>query len=375
VPELSVPSFRLFQRGIGWRQGRAYGAHEINAIGAWLPELEFTHYAATPRWRELMDSCEAFVAVSGNVLAATPFLQTKRPYLAWVATDWQGDRQDRVKHFPFARRLLDVCINAPVIRRLERRLLKSGHILSLSQYTSRMLADVAGPSFQGGLLAMPVDTEMFLPDPGACIAGRLGFAGRFTDPRKNIGLFLRAVAQLLADGNNVSALLIGDIPDAATRQLIDELGIGPHVQTERSLTGEPFRDKLQELDIFVLPSHQEGLCIAALEAMACGVPVVSTRCGGPEEFVLDGTTGTLVDAEPKQMAQAIAAIVGNRKRRAQMGIAARQIVEHHYAVEKMRAAFAQGLRDTFPRLAFEGSNVRSAAGFARGPKTDWAVAR
>jgi hypothetical protein len=41
----------------------------------------------------------------------------------------------------------------------------------------------------------------------------------------------------------------------------------------------------------------------------------------------------------------------------------------------MRAAFAQGLRDTFPRLAFEGSNVRSAAGFARGPKTDWAVAR
>ena len=54
--------------------------------------------------------------------------------------------------------------------------------------------------------------------------------------------------------------------------------------------------------MFVIPSHQEGLCIAALEAMACGCPVVSTRCGGPEEFVVEGRTGYLVPASPEAMA-------------------------------------------------------------------------
>jgi asparagine synthase (glutamine-hydrolysing) len=371
VPGLSVPSFRLLQRGIGWRQGRAYGTHEINAIGAWLPELEFTHYAATQRWRELMNSCDAFVAVSGNVLAATPFLQTNRPYLAWVATDWQGDRQDRVKHFPFVRRLLDTCVNGPIIRRLEKRLLREGHVLSLSAYTARMLGDIAGPTFHKTLLPVAVDSELFVPRPAARVAGRLGFAGRFNDPRKNIGLLLRATAQLREDGHEVTALLMGDTEEPDISQLIAELGIADRVKIESGLTRSEMRDRLQTLDVFVLPSHQEGLCIAALEAMACGVPVVSTRCGGPEEFVLDERTGTLVDADPRQMAQAIAAIIGNPAMREKMAQAARHLVEEQYCAEKMQTVFAEAFRNAFPRLASERSRIRYATTLTSGPATDW----
>ena len=91
APVLSVPSYKLLQRG-GTRseRGIAYGKHEIHAMGAWLPELEFTHYAATGHWRQLIASCDATVAVSGNVLASTAFWQSGTPYLSWVATDWQG---------------------------------------------------------------------------------------------------------------------------------------------------------------------------------------------------------------------------------------------------------------------------------------------
>jgi asparagine synthase (glutamine-hydrolysing) len=371
VPELSVPSFRLLQHGIGWRKGRAYGTHEINAIGAWLPELEFTHYAATQRWRELMNSCDAFVAVSGNVLAATPFLQTHRNYLAWVATDWQGDRQDRVKHFPLVRRLLDTCVNGPIIRRLERRLLRGGHVLSLSAYTARMLGNIAGPSFHKTLLPVAVDSALFVPQPAARVAGRLGFAGRFNDPRKNIGLFLRAFAQLRREGHDVSVLLVGDSAGPAVTQLIAELGIAPHVKIESGLTRNEMRDRLQTLDVFVLPSHQEGLCIAALEAMACGVPVVSTRCGGPEEFVIDERTGTLVDADPQAMARAIAAIVTNPAEREKMGQAARRLVEEQYSAEKMQTVFAEAFRNAFPRLATERSRIRHSTPLSSGPATDW----
>ena len=351
TPALSVPSFRLFQRSAGSQRGLAYDNREIHAIGAWLPELEFTHYAATRHWRQLMDSCDAFVAVSGNVLAATPFHQAGHPYLAWVATDWDGDRRDRVKHFPLARRLLDTCVNAPIIRRLEKRLLASGRIISLSDHTARVLGDITGAPFRKVVLPVAVDAGLFVPGESAStVPGRLGFAGRFNDPRKNIGLFLAAVALLRGAGQDVSAVLMGDTAQPAITQLIASLDLNAHVSIRPGLSRAEMRDCMQTLDVFVLPSHQEGLCIAALEAMACGVPVVSTRCGGPEEFVVPDVTGYLVDADPQAMAHAIGSIIGDPSLRSRLSRSARQMVEDRYTNDRVEAIFSQEFKAAFPDL-------------------------
>ena len=351
MPRLSVPSFRLFQRRAGWQRGLTYGSRESHAIGAWLPELEFTHYLATEYWRQLMDSCDAFVAVSGNALAATPFFQTGRPYLAWVATDWQGDRADRVRRFPLARRVLDSLVNGPIIRRLEKKLLTSGTIVSLSDYTARVLAGMAGPSFDQVIMPVPVDIELFVPDPDALVPGRLGFAGRFNDPRKNIGLFLGALAEMRRRGLDVNGVLMGDEAGSEVKQLLADLDLAAHVTFKPALSRLEMRDCMQTLDVFVLPSHQEGLCIAALEALACGVPVVSTRCGGPEEFVKSDVTGKLVDSNPRAMADAIASIVSDRKARSRMSQAAREIVQDRYTSARVEATFARVFQATFPELS------------------------
>jgi asparagine synthase (glutamine-hydrolysing) len=350
VPQLSVPSFHLFQRCVGRRQGTAYDRRESHAIGAWLPELEFTHYAATESWRQVMDSCDAFIAVSGNVLAATPFWQTGRPYLAWVATDWQGDREERARHFPLVRRLLDRYFNGPVIRRLEKKLLAAGDVLSLSEYTARMLGNLAGPQFHTSILPVPVQTDLFGPRPQARVPGRLGFAGRFNDPRKNIGLFLETVAHLRGQGHDVTGLLMGESPQPKIVQQVDALGLREHVQFMPGLSHEQMRDQMQTLDVFVLASHQEGLCIAALEAMACGVPVVSTRCGGPEEFVLPGKTGELVASTAVAMGDAVRRIVTDRALRDHMAYAARDLVERRYSAETVDADFAAAFELSFPAL-------------------------
>ncbi len=350
-PALSVPTHRLLQRGVGTLRGLAYRGCESHAIGAWLPELEFTHYAATPHWRRLMDSCDAFVAVSGNVLAATPFCQTGRNYLAWVATDWHGDRKDRIKMFPRARRWLDAGINTPIIRRIEKKLLTSGRILPLSGSTARTLAEIAGTPAAPVILPIAVDHQQFTPNGTALVAGRLGFAGRFNDPRKNIGLLLDALQLLRARGHDVHAVLIGDTPSPAVRRKVEDLGLGPHVRFMPSLTRTELRDCMQTLDIFVLPSHQEGLCISALEAMSCGVPVVSTRCGGPEEFVIPGVTGQLADASAGNMAVAIASLLADRPLRSRMSLAARELVETRYTRQQADATFVQAFRATFPALA------------------------
>ncbi len=350
-PALSVPVFRLGQRRPGRQRGLAYDAREIHGIGTWLPELEFTHYAPTQHWRELMDSCDAFVVVSGNVLAGTAFLETGRPYLAWVATDWEGDRCDRVRHFPWPRRILDWCVNGPMIKRLEQRLLRGGRIVALSEYTAAMLESRAGRPLYSAVLPVPVDTAVFTPRPDARVAGRIGFAGRFNDPRKNIDLLLAAEAQLRQLGHDVTAVLIGDAPDTRVTRLVAKLGLGGHVAFRPGLSRLEMRDCLQTLDVFILPSHQEGLCISALEAMACGVPVVSTRCGGPQEFVLPGVTGDLVDSSPRAMAHAVASILDNPVLRERMSQAARRLVEERYSQGRAEEIFWQELVAAFPDLA------------------------
>jgi len=200
------------------------------------------------------------------------------------------------------------------------------------------------------VLPVPVDAELFVPNPSAVVPCRLGFAGRFNDPRKNIALLLRAVAQLREAGSEVTLLLMGDWPQPAVTELIGALGLQACVSIRPGLSRTEMRDCMQTLDLFVLPSHQEGLCLSALEAMACGVPVVSTRCGGPEEFVLPGVTGSLVGFEAQEMASSIASILNDREQRLRMSKAARALVENRYVSAHAEAVFAQALRSAFPDL-------------------------
>jgi glycosyltransferase involved in cell wall biosynthesis len=180
--------------------------------------------------------------------------------------------------------------------------------------------------------------------------GRIGFAGRFNDPRKNIGLLLGAVAQLRTRGSDVSLTLMGEVPETEILDHVARLQLKSHVAFRPGLSRAQMRDLMQTLDVFVLPSHQEGLCIAALEAMACGVPVVSTRCGGPEEFVIPGQTGLLVDSRPSAMADAIASILDDEVRRNAMGASARQLIQERYGLERMDTIFTQAFKSAFPQI-------------------------
>jgi glycosyltransferase involved in cell wall biosynthesis len=348
-PALSVPSFKLGRGRVGATVTRAIDGYETHAIGAWLPELEFTNYLATAPWKQVIASCGAHISVSGNVLAATAYHQVGLPFLAWVATGWDEDRKDRVARFPWARKLLDKTINTPVIRRLERKLLRAGTILALSQHTRRALDTIAAKAVTHDVLPMPVDTDFFSPAPERVVKGRIGFSGRFDDPRKNLDLLLQALSLLSAQGIDATALLIGGTRTDAITARIDQLGIAGKVELLPYLPAEELRRRLQTLDLFVLPSHQEGLCIAALEAMSCGCPVISTHCGGPEEYVVDGKTGCLVPFDAADMAAAIARILADRGVRESLATGARQMVQNNYTRDQAETVFWSAFDTCFGR--------------------------
>jgi glycosyltransferase involved in cell wall biosynthesis len=346
-PCLSVPSFRLLQRRAGSEVRQSIERCEAHAIGAWLPELEFTHYLASPAWKRVMDSCSAHLAVAGNALASLPYFQTERPFVAWIASGWHMDRKDRVGHFSLGRKIVDRTIVGPVVRRLERSILRCGSVLALSQYTRRLLDDIAGAHVVKDVLPSPIDTDFFSPISNKPQSGRIGFSGRLSDPRKNLELLFGALYRLRQAGHAVSAVLIGDEPSETLRQRPKELRIDDAVEFCGYLPIETLRDRLRTLDLFVVPSHQEGLCIAALEAMACGCPVVSTRCGGPEEFVLNDETGFIVNSDPAELADAILHILRAPKLRQRLGVAAREKILRDYSVARASGVFWQAFEGQF----------------------------
>jgi len=322
TPRLSVPAFRLGARRPSAERREVPGAAAGWAIGAWLPELEFTHYRPTPVWRERIAAADLHLVVSGSCLAALAFERTGTPFLAWVATDWEGDRTERVRTFPAARRVLDRLLVAPVCRRLERRLLQSGCVLALSEPTRASLERVAGAGVVGAVLSPAIDTGVFHPADDSVVPGRIGFVGRFDDPRKNLPLFLETLAAVRRAGEPVTALVIGG---ASTPQIETDLarhGLLGCVELLPYLDAEPLAERLRSCDLVAVTAHQEGLGIAALEAMASGCPLVSTRCGGPEEFV---------------RAARIVEVSRDRALRSRLSAAARRTVEIGYSLARARA--------------------------------------
>lgn len=330
-PALSVPTWMLGRCRPGAREECGVEQVPATAIGAWMPELEFTHYRPTRTWRQLLASHDAHLVVSGTAIAADALSSTGRPFVAWIASDLDGDRTERVAGFGWARRALDALLNRPVLRMTERRALRAGHILALSRHTAGMLDARAGRTVVRDVLPCPVDTALFTPRPKSVVPARIGFSGRLDDPRKNLGLLLDAFMRVLHQHPEAELHLTGHRAGSVVERWIGERGLAGRVHLHPRLPLDDLSRLLATFDVYVVPSRQEGLCIAALEAMSCGVPVVSTHCGGPEEFVLPDRTGALVAFDADAMASAIARLVADRALRASLAGNARQLILDRYS--------------------------------------------
>jgi N-acetyl-alpha-D-glucosaminyl L-malate synthase BshA len=120
---------------------------------------------------------------------------------------------------------------------------------------------------------------------------------------KRVDSVIRVFA-LIREKISACLLLVGDGPERPRcEQLCRELGIAADVRFLGKQ--EAVEEILSAGDLFLLPSETESFGLAALEALACGVPVVSSRSGGLPEVNVDGVTGFLTDADDVQgMAQA-----------------------------------------------------------------------
>jgi glycosyltransferase involved in cell wall biosynthesis len=120
--------------------------------------------------------------------------------------------------------------------------------------------------------------------------------GRLT-PAKGQHLLLEAMARLRDKGVPVTLTLVGDGPDRALLESrCQELGLAARVHFAGALNQDAVRPLYGQFDAFVLPSFAEGIPVVLMEAMASGLPCISTRIAGIPELIEDGENGLLVPA-------------------------------------------------------------------------------
>jgi D-inositol-3-phosphate glycosyltransferase len=167
-----------------------------------------------------------------------------------------------------------------------------------------------------------IDAALFRPAVDRQFSeGYVLCVGRLGDPRKNPALLAKAYAMLPKElRRRVRLVLAGaSSPPPEFWSLVGELGLRDQVTFVERPSMEELVRLYQKAAVFALPSDEEGLGLVVLEAMSCGVPVVCTKCGGPDGIIEDGTDGFLVQA-------LLADEVLNRR----MGNCARQTVEERY---------------------------------------------
>ncbi len=261
------------------------------------------------------------------VPAATPFLMRVRRLIvsAW-GTDvvWRDRRKERF--YPY------------LFRHAQRVTATSLYLANVVESYGRLPRPV-------DVVAFGVDARRFSPAPAPPEQPRIGTV-RHLEAKYGLDVLVRSVPAVVAAHPAATVDIVGEGEQRADlERLIATLGVETHVRLRGRLAHAHVPAFLQTLSVFANPSRDEAFGVAALEAQACGVPVVASRVGALDEVVRDGTTGLLVPPDdPAALAAALNDLLRDRERAREMGRDARAWVMERYRwddnVEQMLGIYA-----------------------------------
>jgi D-inositol-3-phosphate glycosyltransferase len=195
------------------------------------------------------------------------------------------------------------------------------------------------------VVAPGVDLQTFSPGIGKAAARvklniapdaiMLTFVGRI-QPHKGPDVLLRAAAEMVSHSPHLRAKLAVVIMGGASGTGINEperleklakfLGISELIHFKAPVSRSELADWYRASDLVCVPSYSESFGLVALEAQACGTPVVASAVGGLRTAVSDGISGTLVDGhDPKAWASVLSRLIAEPQRRVLLSMGA---IEH-----------------------------------------------
>jgi L-malate glycosyltransferase len=184
--------------------------------------------------------------------------------------------------------------------------------IAVSAKMCSLLSDRYGVKFN--CIPNVVDTSFFTPDFSGKKQNEFVFINIGNLIKlKNQELLIRSFKSIFQKYSYARLIIIGEGPEHDFLQtLVDENGLNEVVKIENPLDPEGIRDRLRTSDCFVLCSKYETFGIVIIEAMSCCLPVIATRCGGPESIITDKSFGILCEDNSESLVDAMTVIIKER---------------------------------------------------------------
>jgi starch synthase len=228
----------------------------------------------------------------------------------------------------------------------------AGLIIGAREELERVKETYQVPPHKLAHIVNPVDAELWRPDDGRAVRAELGIPeaavvvawhGQLQLERKGLDVLLDAWGRL-GDDRDAHLILVGSGEDAGDVARRASAARGVHLIDEWVQDRARMRAILSAADLYAFPSRHEGLPVAPLEAMACGLPVVGADASGVADVV--GDAGLVVARDDADaFARALGELLDDDERRAALGARARTRVGERFALKPVGAALRAFLVD------------------------------
>ena len=245
---------------------------------------------------------------------------------------------------------------------LSEKIRHARFVVTVSDYNRRYLAQLVGPGASAKIsrLYNGIDLSRFHPNGAQRESGLIIAIGRLIE-KKGFNHLINACRLVRERGCTFRCMIVGDGPDRhALEQQILELGLREHVTLIAALPQEQLVTMMQRAAVTVLPcvvsasGDRDGLPTVLLEALAAGLPAISTDIAGIPEIIDDGVSGLLVPpADPRRLADAIAELLSKPELQQRLARQGRVKAERDFDLRKN----VRVLHDHFSRSATSPSNL------------------
>ena len=292
---------RLLSRPSSWRRpllATDPGDPSLVHVGAWGAEVEPFRYLPRRAMTAALRRFDVVQVVAGGPAPACAVRRCRVPTVLQVASTagWErrytGAAPGPARWWRQAMTAATSVLERSALRSVSAVLVENRRMLAFAESVGQPAVELAPPG---------VDTARFRPHPaGWQSGGYLLSLCRLDEERKALDRLVRAYGLMVRARPGLPPLVLagrGPLPGPLARQIEDEQ-LTRRVLVRTDVAAVDLPGLYAGASVFLQSSHEEGLGLSLLEAMSCGLPVVSTATAGTLESVVDGETGWLVDQQP-----------------------------------------------------------------------------
>lgn len=334
------------------REATFFGMNCVE-IGSRWAFWEPGHYFFTKnQWREALKDFDYFFVVSATPIAGHPLTLLGKKFVIWISTSYDQDRTQRVAELSGLRKLIN-SLAQPLMRKIERKVLtKASHIIALSSYSkNEFFKSLQHTKRSISVCGYPLDPTHNPTGIKDFSEPLIIAVGRFSDPRKNFPMLMAAFKKIHAVNRKAHLCVIGNPPDVEITRTYSDEPFFDAITFTGQVSPHDLRRFYQDASLMLVTSYQEGFGIAALESIYYGTPVITTDCGGPRDFVINGYNGCVVKINASDaMAEQTLKLLANTKLLQEFSHNGHHLADALFKQSKVYNHFKQALINVYPEL-------------------------